>query len=491
MADISGIFAEIGKFIWQNILILDMIFAIFIVFFQRKDPKSIWAWLLLLYFIPIVGFVFYILFGLNLLNKRRFRIKEIEGRISNVIHDRYDSVREHKLGIDPGDYADDSDLMLYNLATCDSEITDDNDVSFFTDGNEKFNAVIKDILNAREFIHMEYYIIRNDELMDRISEALIKKADEGVKVRILYDAMGCRRTPTSYFKKLSKHENISTSVFFPAFFKWVHLRVNYRNHRKILVIDNRVGYVGGFNVGKEYIDKSRRFGHWRDTHMRITGSAVNELNIRFTLDWNYASQENLFEQKENFVPKPSEHGGSSLMQIISSGPDSSNEAIRDNYLRMIHKAKESIYIQTPYFIPDGSIRSALLIAVRSGVDVNIMIPCKPDHPLVYWATYSYVGELVMAGAHCYTYDAGFMHAKGMIVDSRILCYGSANFDIRSFALNFEVNAVIFDRHKASEMEQLFKDDLKHCTPIIRSDYAARSLWLRFREQFCRLFSPIL
>jgi cardiolipin synthase len=179
------------------------------------------------------------------------------------------------------------------------------------------------------------------------------------------------------------------------------------------------------------------------------------------------------------------------MQIIYSGPDTSLQPVRDNYVRLIHKAEHAIYIQTPYFIPDESMLTALLIAIHSGVEVNLMIPCKPDHPFVYWATYSYMGELVMAGANCYTYDNGFLHAKGLIIDEKVFCYGTANMDIRSFALNFEVNAVVYDEKKAKEMTEYFKEDLKHCTRITKAAYSGRSLYLRFKEQVSRLLSPLL
>ena len=179
------------------------------------------------------------------------------------------------------------------------------------------------------------------------------------------------------------------------------------------------------------------------------------------------------------------------MQIISSGPDSHSQEIRDNYLHLIHLAKKSICIQTPYFIPDTDILDALKIAAKSGVDVRIMIPCKPDHPFVYWATLSYVGELIMAGANCYTYDNGFLHAKGLSIDGKACCYGTANMDIRSFALNFEVNAMIFDQNIAGEMERIFREDLKCCTRITKEMYKSRSVWIRFKEQISRLLSPVL
>ncbi len=267
--------------------------------------------------------------------------------------------------------------------------------------------------------------------------------------------------------------------------------MNYRNHRKIVVIDGKIGYVGGFNIGKEYIGLEKRFGYWRDTHLRIVGSAVDSLEIRFALDWNYASKENLFLTDKYRNREPISSKQHCDVQIVSSGPDSRYCTIRDNYLRLIGKAEKSIYIQTPYFIPDEAILAALMIAIRSGIEVNVMIPCKPDHPFVYWATYSYIGDLVMEGAKCYTYSEGFLHTKGMIVDDKVLCYGTANMDIRSFALNFEVNAVIFHEGLARRMREIFEEDLKKSKQITKNVYMGRSLLIKFKEQVCRLLSPLL
>jgi cardiolipin synthase len=337
---------------------------------------------------------------------------------------------------------------------------------------------------------MQYYIIKNDVLFERIHKELAKKAAEGVEVRILFDSIGCRSVSSSYWEQLNA-EGIKTAEFFPAFLKRLQLRVNYRNHRKIVVIDNKIGYVGGFNIGKEYIGLDEKFGYWRDTHLRLQGSGVVNLHLRFLLDWNYAAKENLFENNKYFGTLHPGDRDNCLMQIVSSGPDTARQAIRDNYLRLIHKAKERIYIQSPYFIPDESVMDALLIAVESGVEVNIMIPCKPDHPFVYWATYSYIGDLVMAGANCYTYDNGFLHAKGIVVDGKVCCFGTANMDIRSFALNFEVNAIIYNEKKAAEMEAVFLKDLDKCTQITKNAYAGRALKIRIKEQISRLLSPVL
>ena len=249
--------------------------------------------------------------------------------------------------------------------------------------------------------------------------------------------------------------------------------------------------MGGFNIGLEYVGLNEQFGHWRDTHLRIVGGAVLSLQLRFVLDWNYAFGKNLFKEKGYYTGSKEGLRDFCAMQVIVSGPDSARQVIRDNYLRLIHKAQKKIDIQTPYFIPDEAVMESLKIACYSGVEVNLMVPCKPDHLFVYWATYSYVGDLVMAGANCYTYDNGFLHAKGMIVDEEVFCYGTANMDVRSFALNFEVNVIGFDSNKAKAFVRDFQEDLKYCSKITKDDYASRSLSIRLKEQVCRLLSPLL
>ena len=479
----------IWDYAMRHLLIINLFFSIIIVFFQRKEPKSVWAWLLILYFLPILGFVFYLFAGTDFYKRRKFRTKEIEDHISEAIREQEHSIRTRELVKDAPELSGYSDLVYYNLESTGAVLTGDNAVDIFTDGNEKFEALITDMDAAEHFIHIQYYIIKNDVLFERIRRVLERKVKEGVEVRILFDAMGCRSVSRRYWKKL-KEAGIQTAEFFPASLRRMHLRINYRNHRKIAVIDGKKAYVGGFNIGKEYIGLDPKFGYWRDTHLRIRGSAVLALELRFIMDWNYTAKENLF-QEEKYFKVPEKIYGDSLIQIIYSGPDTSLQNIRNNYLRLIAKAEKSIYIQTPYFIPDEAILNALIIAAHSGIEVNIMIPCKPDHPFVYWATYSYIGDMVHAGAKCYTYNNGFLHAKGVIVDEKVLCYGTANMDIRSFQLNFEVNAVIYDQKEAARMTEIFREDLKQCRQITKDFYNRRSLYIRIKEQFCRLLSPVL
>lgn len=480
---------NVEKYIRILILLINTIFALIIVFVQKKEPKSIWAWLLLLYFLPIIGCVIYLFVGTDMHKKKMFRLKEIKDRIHEAVEIQEEKVLNKKFPQNHSELEEYADLILYNLQVGRNVLTDHNKLTIFTNGNDKFQSLTEDLKKAKESIHLQYYIIKDDVVFQRIKEILIQKAKEGVEVRILYDGMGCRGLSQKIFKPLYQ-EGVKIAEFFPAILKRFHLRLNYRNHRKIVVIDGKVGYIGGFNIGKEYVGLDQKFGNWRDTHLRIEGSAVFSLQLRFLLDYNYASGENV-ELTHKYLKNEIVKDAYSMIQVISCGPDSKVPMIRNNYLRLIHKAKKKIMIQTPYFVPDDAIISALLIAVQSGIEVSIMIPCKQDHLFVYWASYFYIGELIQSGAKCYTYNNGFLHAKGIIVDDIIYCYGTANMDIRSFALNFEVNVVVYGKKEAKEMTVLFEEDLKHSSQITKDIYDSRSYIIRFKELVSRLLAPIL
>ena len=279
-------------------------------------------------------------------------------------------------------------------------------------------------------------------------------------------------------------------AFFPSRFPIINYRINYRNHRKLVIIDGKIGYIGGFNVGDEYLGKNKKFGYWRDTHLRIIGSSVHAIQTRFILDWNQASDSNDIAYSPELFPKTESKGDISL-QIVSSGPDSEWEHIKYGYIKMISYARESIFIQTPYFIPDASLLDALRIASLTGKDVRIMIPNKPDHPFVYWATYFYVGEMLNAGARVYIYDNGFIHAKTIIVDGKLASVGTANIDVRSFKLNFEVNAFLYDEGISTSLTDSFYKDMDVSRELTLEAYQQRSLKIRFKESISRLLSPIL
>jgi len=266
--------------------------------------------------------------------------------------------------------------------------------------------------------------------------------------------------------------------------------MNFRNHRKMVIIDGKIGYLGGFNVGDEYLGLNSKFGYWRDTHLRIRGMAVYAMQTRFILDWNQASHHHDLSYMPNLYPENVSHGNVDI-QIVTSGPDSQFEHIKNGYIKMILSAKKSIYIQTPYFIPDASLLDALRIACLTGVEVNMMIPDKPDHLFVYWATLSYIGELLKVGAKVYLYNNGFIHAKTIVVDEEISSVGTANIDFRSFKLNFEVNAFLYDAGISKKLTDIFKEDMKVSVLLTPEEYQRRSFKVRFKESISRLLSPIL
>ena len=480
---------EFVSFWMEHLIFINVVLSVVIVFFERRDPRTVWTWLLVLYFIPILGVFLYFMIGHDFHKQHMFRTKEIEDAMYSAISKQEETIIRD--GFAPSDprMRKFSDMVLMNLEAADSVYSSDNEVEIFTDGREKFQALYREMQKAKEYIHIQYYIIRSDELWEPFEALLEQKVREGVEVRLLYDSMGCRKMKRSDWKRI-RSKGIQVGEFFPAVLGRLQLRMNYRNHRKIVIIDGKTAFVGGFNIGREYLGLDEKFGYWRDTHLRICGSAVLSLHIRFILDWNYTTKQNLFIQDRYFHAQK-EKPGDEAVQIISSGPDSKWQNIRNVYLKMISKARKNIYIQTPYFIPDEAVLDAIRIAAMSGVDVRVMIPCKPDHPFVYWATYSYIGDLLDAGAKCYTYDNGFLHAKGMVVDGLVSCYGTANMDIRSFRLNFEVNAVIYSSRTARKMEQIFMEDLKKSTRVTRYLYGRRSYLVRFKEQFSRLLSPLL
>lgn len=469
---------------------VNLLLAIAVIFLERKNASSAWAWLLILYFLPLVGFILYLLLGRQLRKKHLFRW---EGRknigIDKLIDYQIEALQTNKLEYRLPETEKYNTLIHMNLAASHAVLTQDNDIQIFTDGIDKFESLLQDIKNAKEHIHIQYYIFKLDNLGNRIMKALIERAKSGVKVRILYDEMGSRGVKKRAFKELTSLGG-EVEVFFPSILPLINPRLNFRNHRKIVVIDGRIGYIGGFNVGDEYLGLNHKFGYWRDTHLRIEGSAVHPLQTRFLLDWNQASQKHRVHYSDRYFPAIPRKGQSAI-QIVSSGPDTEWSNIKNGYIKLISSAKKHIYIQTPYFIPDEGFTDAIKIAALSGIDVKIMIPNKPDHMFVYWATYSNIGHLIKAGAKVYIYDKGFIHAKMIVVDDNVASVGTANIDNRSFKLNFEVNSFIYDKDVAQKLAEVFEKDLLDCYLLTDEMYNSRSLWIKFKESVSRLLSPIL
>ncbi|OAS84728.1 MULTISPECIES: cardiolipin synthase [Metabacillus] len=472
------------------IILLNIVFAVVVIFRERRDASSSWAWLLVLFFIPLLGFLLYLLFGQNL---SRYHMFQWEDRkklgIETLLSKQLEQIRNDTFEFRSETERDNKQLIYMHLINNDAVLTKENHVDVFIDGNKKFDKLLEDIENAKDHIHLQYYILKNDQLGNRLIKALTKKAQQGIKVRVLYDDLGSRGLRSSFFAELRAAEG-EVEEFFPSKLRWINLRLNYRNHRKLVIIDGQIGYVGGFNVGDEYLGLDPKFGYWRDTHLRIQGPAVYAIQTRFILDWNQATHKRNISYLQEHFPKPVRKGDSSL-QIVTSGPDSEWEQIKNGYIKMISTARKTIRIQTPYFIPDASVLDALKIACLSGVDVNIMIPNKPDHPFVYWATMSYIGEMLSSGARVYIYENGFIHAKTIIVDHEISSVGTANIDVRSFKLNFEVNAFIYDTEIARKLDDFFQNDIALSRELSLEAYHQRPRLIRFKESISRLLSPIL
>ena len=467
-----------GLSLLEIFFLIQIILVFAIIFDQRRTPTSTVSWIMVLLLLPGVGLFLYLFLGQDWTKRRLFSMKADDDRRLE------DIVVAQRLELESFEkdtrYERFVSIIRMFLESNRAYITDDNTLTLFTDGTAKFASLFDAIRAARHHIHLEYYIIRDDPLSRELIQILTEKAREGVEVRLLADALGMKVKK----KQLKEFEQAGGkhAVFFPRIFT-----MNYRNHRKLAVIDGTTGFIGGYNIGEEYLGKGP-LGYWRDAAIKIEGTGATGLQVRFFMDWNYASGEKL---AFNPVYFPKTRGtGKCPLQTVSSGPDARWSQIKEGYIKLILSARESVYIQTPYFIPDDSISDAIRIAALSGVDVRIMIPCKPDHPFVYWSTRSFVGDLLDSGVRAYTYDNGFIHAKTIVVDGIASAVGSANFDVRSFRLNFEASSFFYDTEYGRQLKQAFLDDLPKCTEITLESYQNRSRWFKARESVSRLFSPL-
>ena len=477
------------------IFIVNLLLSSAIIFLERKTPQSTYAWLLFLWIIPVLGFIFYLFFSQNLTKRKIYRYNTPEA-------EQYKHLLslQKKALVDKQRVTKNRDLLEkyhytieYHFNVSHSLYTDNNQVTIYTDGHAKFDALFDAIRGAKTSVHLEYYIIKYDNLGRRFMDLLIEKAQEGVEVRLLFDEMGGRYLPRSILKKF-KAAGGAYGIFFPSKLRYINLRVNYRDHRKIAVIDGTTAFVGGYNIGDEYLGLKKKMGYWRDTHLKITGYAAYELQMRFFLDWRTSGNPSPLEDTKadihRYYPYMENTAGAGI-QIVSSGPDDPNQGIKQGFIRMITNAKRYIFIQSPYFVTDESIMEALKIALLSGIEVRIMIPNKPDHVFIYWATLSYVGELIEYGALVYIYDEGFLHAKVVVVDDEIAAVGSCNFDIRSFRLNFETNAFLYDKAIATSLREIFLTDIDKCVYYDKISYIKRSRRIKIKESISRLFAPLL
>lgn len=482
-----------------NVLLIGII-----VFFERSDPHRTLTWVLVLVFLPVVGVVGYIFFSGRLYFRERRLVaakRHMDQYVRSSLAEQFPRLGSREIRIADPVLHRYEQVVRMNLAYGQSFYSEDNDARLFTDGSAKFDALYADVEAAEESIHLLYYIVRPGEMADRMLSLLARKAQAGVEVKFLYDDIGSLTVRRSYFKEL-RDAGGAVLPFFPRFLG-INLAVNYRNHRKIAVIDGRIGYLGGMNLADEYVYGIGKLKPWRDTHLRVTGPAVTLLQIRFLMDWEATSgkRSSTFEMDRYFrAPRaagPAEDvesgdfGPHLGAQIVSSGPDNlRDDEIRDAFIQMIILARERVIIQTPYFIPDPAFRAALKIAAHSGVEVEIMMPGVADHQVVYLASHSYLEELLEYGIKLYHYR-GFLHAKMVVIDGAIASIGTTNIDNRSFALNFEINAFLYNRDFARRCEEIFEEDLTRSYPLEEEWFRSRPLWWKGAASVTRLLSPLL
>lgn len=485
------------EIIVTSMYLINFLAILNLIFREKRSIEATFAWIIILSSIPAIGCIMYLIFGRGISKDNMFRIKEKEDKIikNNILDTTFKL--QNMSGLNPS--ASENRDMIYALANSNSaHFTSDNDVFIYSKSSEFFDTLLEDLKKAKHYINIQFYIFKDDQIGNDIIDVLLEKADSGVEVRLLYDAVGSRLLSDRTISKL-KNSGVKVGAFFPSFLKIVNFNLNYRNHRKIVTIDGKIGFVGGNNVGDEYLGRSQKFGGWRDTHIKLVGDSVKDLDLRFILDWRYTTHEDLDLNKYFKYDYPvikdeslttSQNVG---VQIVSSGPDVGElEEIKYGYIKMIQKAQKYVYIQSPYLILDQTLLETLKIACLSGVDVRIMIPSKPDHPFVYWASYSYAGELLKFGAKIYTYDKNaFLHAKTVVTDDSICSIGTANMDIRSFELNFEVNAFLYSASVAKEQRKIFEEDMKKCKNISLEYYNDRPTIIKFKESISRLLSPLL
>lgn len=476
------------SFLKDYIILINILFLITIVLLERKNPLFTLFWITLLVLAPYFGFIAYLFFGLSFRKKRvvneYYKWKFLYSREVMGFYQYKELVKWEQ-------------LISYIEISSKNKLTSLNTSKIFVDGNDFFDSMAKDLKEAKVSISMEYYIFREDGLGKKIAKVLKEKAQEGVKVRIIVDGAG------GYSKKMLadlKKYGVEIGVFFPShfpFFKIANLRANYRDHRKLCIIDNKYGYIGGFNIGDEYLGKGK-LGYWRDTGLKIFGEACLEMEREFFFSWSIVRKEKLSLKKDyeynaevlqELIETRGRHSGH--IQVVSSGPNYQFRTIRDNVLKLIMKAQRYIYIQTPYFVPDDTILDALKIAALSGIEIKIMIPDKPDHFFIYWVNQYFCGELLDLGVEIYRYSRGFLHSKFIVVDDEVVTVGTANFDYRSFYQNFEINVNIYEKDIAKTFKKIFNDDIKFSHRFIRSEYSKRGYYIKFKESICRLLAPIM
>ena len=452
------------------------------VIMDNRQPAKTMAWALVIFFVPVVGIVFYLFFGINHRRERMVSQRSMDqltkrSMLSFAEQEDFRVPERHRQLVDL--------FINQNMALP----FKDNKIDIFIDGYAFFPELLKDIAAARHHIHLDLYIMEDDALGHLVADALKDKARQGVEVRLIYDDVGCWKVSHQFFEQL-RDAGVEVAPFLPVRFPSFTSKANYRDHRKIIVIDGSVGYVGGMNIALRYV-KGTGTQPWRDTMWRLSGGAVYALQRAFLVDWYFVDRTLITDRK--YYP----HGGrdelnNCVVQVVTSGPTEHYPEIMQGYVRTILAARRYVYIETPYFLPNEPVLFALKTAAVGGVDVRIICPLRSDAPFTDWASRSYLRELHEAGAKIYLYEAGFMHAKTMVTDDTLSTCGSTNLDVRSFENNFEVNAFVYDEGMALRMKKIFLDDQKQSVELSRMPRRIRPRFrTRLLESLTRLVSPLL
>lgn len=492
--------SEFWQLFTMVLYLLNLVLAIYVsitLILKKQDPVKTLSWVLVIIMLPYVGLILYILFGRNFRKEKIFNRKgAADLRVRQEIS--RDMLRQIvKEGNLPESLEPFRKLIVHNLQTSYSLLTTNNEIDIYFSGKDALISMYDAILNAKEHIHLQSYIIVNDQTGDKFKELLIKKAKEGLEVRVMYDSVGCWALPDSYVEEM-KNEGIEIMEFSKTRFLFPTTKINYRNHRKILVVDGKIGFLGGVNIADRYFNGGP-FEEWRDTHLMIKGEAVYSLQASFLLDRFFMIHKNLGKRKK-YYPDFSvfqadntniESSNPYFTQIISSGPDSDWSAIMQCYFLAITQAKRNIYIVTPYFTPSESILNAIKITSLSGVEISIMLPERSDTMLTHWGTMSYISELLEANVKIYLFKRGFNHSKVISIDGEFCIVGSANMDNRSFEHNFEITSVIYNKECTRIIEKQFNKDKQRCHIITQSKWKNRSTGHKIKESIARLGSPLL
>jgi cardiolipin synthase A/B len=482
--------SHIGTVLSTGLALYALVGAIYLISENRR-PQATLAWILVLIFLPGLGLLIYLLFGRGrkaFAKQSKLLMQDLEANakplLSPILSRQDSEIARLERGSASG-----KRLMMLVRRNSHSALTRRNVVEILQNAKSFYPRMIEDMKSARHSIHLQYFIWARDDFTDELKQLLSAKAKEGIEVRLLYDPIGSQAHVNRAYVKGMEAAGIRMAPTSPP---WRLHTISYRNHRKITVIDGSIGYTGGMNIGKEHIDGGEGFDFWRDTQVRIVGEGAAALQSVFVVDWYNAVRENLFYPAYFPVVATEPQEGDVPVQILTSGPDSQWAAIRQLYALMIVTAQRHVFLQSPYFVLDASLAEALSSAALSGVDVKVMLTARASgDPVPGWAGNTFILDVIAAGVRVFLYEKGYLHAKTISIDSEVCSIGSANIDIRSFSINYEINAVLYDERLAKELEEDFARDLANCTEFDPSEYARRSTAMRFRDSAARLFSPLL